>query len=144
MYVIYAENPLGQVKCVHLVPGSGKMVKSALQVGPQLGIACLASTRNRGRQQSWWCSGHRGKRRLVALSTLRCGAETQARVELSASAMVEVDAFWVPRCKHELQGFRLSPAALFISSPILNFTLWTVQSAIQNNALYDHMHDLLG
>lgn len=30
-----------------------------------------------------------------------------------------------------------------VPSPISNFTLWTVQSIVQNNILHDHMHDLL-
>jgi hypothetical protein len=68
--VIYAENSLGQVKHVHSVAGNGKMVKSEVEVGPRLGLACLASTRNRGS----------GVGADGALGTVECEAQRQEEV----------------------------------------------------------------
>jgi hypothetical protein len=52
------------------VAGNGKMVKSAAEVGPRLGLACLASTRNR----------RSGIRADGALGTAECEAQKQEEV----------------------------------------------------------------
>jgi hypothetical protein len=67
---IYVENPLGQVKNVHSVASKGNMVKSMTEVGPRLGLACLARARNRGS----------GVGANGALGTVQCEAQRQEEV----------------------------------------------------------------